>query len=99
MEDYEAFARTVGALVYNTSHVDIIQLALSEPEESAVFKAAKNLTLQRLHHVYTFEVCSLYYLKAAPNLATALGQFSDILICRSLYPRNLGTWFEEFTYL
>ena len=58
MEDYEAFARTVGALVYNTSHVDIIQLALSEPEESAVFKAAKNLTLQRLH-VYTFEVTSL----------------------------------------
>ena len=58
MEDYEAFARTVGALVYNTSHVDIIQLALSEPEESAVFKAAKNLTLQRLH-VYTYEVTSL----------------------------------------
>ena len=58
MEDYEAFARTVGALVYNTSHVDIIQLALSEPEESAVFKAAKNLTLQRLH-AYTFEVTSL----------------------------------------
>ena len=58
LEDYEAFARTVGALVYNTSHVDIIQLALSEPEESAVFKAAKNLTLQRLH-VYTYEVTSL----------------------------------------
>ena len=58
MEDYEAFARTVGALVYNTSHVDIIQLALSEPEESAVFKAAKNLTLQRLH-VYTYQVTSL----------------------------------------
>lgn len=52
MEDYESFARTVGALVYTTSHVDIIQLALSEPAESAVYKAAKRLTLQRPHRLY-----------------------------------------------
>jgi hypothetical protein len=47
LEDYEAFARTVGALVNNTAHVDIIQLALREPEESAVYQAAKRLTHQR----------------------------------------------------
>ena len=53
LEDYEAFARTVGALVYNTkSHVDIVQLALSEPEESAVYKAAKKLAMKRPHRLY-----------------------------------------------
>lgn len=42
----------MGALVYNTSHVDIIQLALSESEDSAVYKAALQLTLQRPDRLY-----------------------------------------------
>ena len=70
LEDYEAFARTVGALVYNTSHVDIIQLALSEPEESAVFKAAKNLTLQRPQRLF-FEWTNRNWIKS-PHTATIL---------------------------
>ena len=52
MEDYEAFARTIGALLYNTSHVDIIQLALKEPEESAVYKAALKITSERPQRLF-----------------------------------------------
>ena len=52
LEDYESFARTVGALVYNTSHVDIIQLALSEPEESAVCKAAQKIAGERPQRLF-----------------------------------------------
>ena len=70
MEDYESFARTVGALVYTTSHVDIIQLALSEPAESAVYKAAKRLTLQRPHRLY-FEWTNRKWAKS-PHTATIL---------------------------
>ena len=70
LEDYESFARTVGALVYTTSHVDIIQLALSEPAESAVYKAAKRLTLQRPHRLY-FEWTNRKWAKS-PHTATIL---------------------------
>ena len=52
LEDYEAFARTIGRKVYNTTHVDIIQLALNEPEESAVYKAALQITSERPQRLF-----------------------------------------------
>jgi hypothetical protein len=44
--------RTVGAVVNTTPHCDIIQLALREPEDSHVYKAAKLLTRQRSDRLY-----------------------------------------------
>lgn len=52
LEDYEAFARTVGALVSTTQHTDIIQLALREPAVSAVYRAALKLAHKRPQTLY-----------------------------------------------
>ena len=70
MEDYEAFARTVGALLNNTAHIDIIQLGLSEPDDSAVYKAAKKLTYERPSRLY-FEWTNRKWIKS-PHSATIL---------------------------
>ena len=83
MEDYEAFARTIGRKVYNTTHVDIIQLALNEPEDSAVYRAALQITSERPQRLF-FEWKNR---KAArsPHSATILHngavRKSAILIC------------------
>jgi len=52
LEDFEAFARTVGALVNKAPTTDVIQLALREPEESAVYKQARLMAEQRPERLF-----------------------------------------------
>jgi hypothetical protein len=52
LEDFEAFARTVGALVNKAPSTDVIQLALREPQESAVYKQAKEMATLRPERLY-----------------------------------------------